>query len=528
MMPPPPPPPPQAAPKRFSQVMALSDESSSSEDEELDDFVMMRLRQLEADEEKENRLSRDRTGSESPERKKLREDVEVSAVKGKENPEEEKKLELENEILLRKENYLQISAILKDCKEMTFLLVLREGFSQFHQAPKTVGSGFGTPKYLLVRIVKEDQTICFIRAELWHTLCSDQTKMFFWQEFLVARNETRKLVYDGKALLNCILAAMPAQTQLPLTLRLIDPIIGCWLLNPDHPVHSFKMVLEMIIPDLRVTNLGSVQPAQLAAQTELLASVCRRMYEQLEQHDLWTLFYNTELRLLPALVSMERVGLTVNQTGLEDLGKLLQQKMEKVRAEAERLAGKPFNLASPKQVREVLYAQLKLDQRPGVTVGRTAGGEKSTSELDLLKLKDLHPLVGLVLQHRQLAKYKTTYVDGLLSHLSQGRISTCWDQIAAATGRVTSVSPNLQAVPKGVTDLGDGTRVNIRAFFQPSKGRAFLSADFEQIEFRIFGYLSQDPQICQALKEGGDVFNKLAAFWLDKSAARVSEEERER
>ena len=79
-----------------------------------------------------------------------------------------------------------------------------------------------------------------------------------------------------------------------------------------------------------------------------------------------------------------------------------------------------------------------------------------------------------------------------------------------------------------MTDLGDGTRVNIRAFFQPSKGRAFLSADFEQIEFRIFGHLSQDPQISQAFQEGGDVVNKLAAFWLDKSAASVSEEERER
>ena len=206
--------------------------------------------------------------------------------------------------------------------------------------------------------------------------------------------------------------------------------------------------------------------------------------------------------------------------------------MTTVRAEAERLAGKPFNLSSPKQVREVLYNDLKLDQRPGVVVAKTSGGAKSTSENVLLKLKSLHPLVGLVLQHRQLAKYKTTYVDGILSHLStSGRVSTCWDQIAAATGRVTSVSPNLQAVPKGVTNLGEEgqeTLINIRAAFQPSVGRTFLSADFEQIEFRIFGYLSQDPQISQALKEGGDVFNKLAAFWMDKSAGEVSEEERDR
>ena len=413
---------------------------------------------------------------------------------------------------------------------MTFLMVLREGYSQFHQAPKILGSGFGSPQYLLVRIVQENQTICFIKAELWNKFCSDQTKMFFWQEFLATRNDVRKLVYDGKALLNCILAAIPAQINLPPTLRLIDPIIGCWLLKPDHPVHTFKMVLEMILPDLTVTNLGSVRPSDLAAQTEALASVCRTMYGKLEELELWKLFYNTEMRILPSLVSMERAGLTVDQARLEDLGKLLQQKMLSVRAEAERQVRKPFNLSSPKQVREILYTELKLDQRSGVVVASTAGGEKSTSENVLLKLKSFHPLVGLILQHRQLTKYKTTYVDGILSHLSHlSRVSTCWDQIAAATGRVTSVSPNLQAVPKGVTDLGgDGTLVNIRAAFQPSAGRTFLSADFEQIEFRIFGHLSQDPQINLALRERGDVFNKLAAFWLDKSAVEVSEEERDR
>ena len=286
----------------------------------------------------------------------------------------------------------------------------------------------------------------------------------------------------------------------------------------------------MILPDLTVTNLGSVRPSDLAAQTEALASVCRTMYGKLEELELWKLFYNTEMRILPSLVSMERASLTVDQARLEDPGKLLQQKMLTVRAEAERQVGKPFNLSSPKQVREILYTELKLDQRSGVVVASTAGGEKSTSENVLLKLKSFHPLVGLILQHRQLTKYKTTYVDGILSHLSHlSRVSTCWDQIAAATGRVTSVSPNLQAVPKGVTDLGgDGTLVNIRAAFQPSAGRTFLSADFEQIEFRIFGHLSQDPQINQALREGGDVFNKLAAFWLDKSAVEVSEEERDR
>ena len=252
------------------------------------------------------------------------------------------------------------------------------------------------------------------------------------------------------------------------------------------------------------------------------------MFSQPDDRDLGTLFYQTEMRILPALVSMERVGITVDCLKLEELGSLLQQKIMKVKAEAERLIGKSFNLSSPKQVGEVVYDQLKLDQVSGIVVARTPKGVKSTSESVLSKLKSFHPIINLILEHRQLTKYKSTYVDGILGHVVQGKVFTCWDQIAAATGRVTSVSPNLQAVPKGVIELGDSTRVNIRAVFLPARGHKFLTADFEQIEFRLFGYFSQDPQINQALKEGGDVFRKLAAFWLDKEMSDVTEVDRER
>ena len=123
----------------------MSDESSFSEDEELDEFVMQRLSELEAEEDKTNHLKRKRAGSEPLETKRWREDAE-SAGETQDAPEKVKKLGLENEILLRKENYQQVSAVLKNCQEMTFLLVLREGYSQFHQAPKILGSGFGSPQ----------------------------------------------------------------------------------------------------------------------------------------------------------------------------------------------------------------------------------------------------------------------------------------------------------------------------------------------------------------------------------------------
>ena len=504
----------------FSQIETLSSESDSSEDEELDKFVMEKLNQLQA-ETGDEKISR------SEEAKKLGEGSPVPPVQAEARV--DKKVTLGNEIKLQEESFSEVSAILDRSTEMAFLLVLREGLSQFGDVSQVLASSFGTPDYLLVRVMMENDELCFIRVDLWHQHCSEQTRNFFWEEFIVMRNEVRKLVYDGKALLNCLLCALPTEEKLPSGLRLLDPIIGCWLLRPDNPVHSFKKVLEIFMPGLSVTNLGGVKPEDLTQQTGLLSSVCRVMYQQLEELNLWRLFYQTEMRIMPALVSMEREGLIVNQVKLKHQGNLLQEKMVKVKTEAEGLVGRSFNLSSPKQVGEVLFDLLKLDQVSGGVVGKTATGAKSTCESVLLKLKPFHPIVGLILEHRLLAKTKTTYVDGILGHLSPGgKVFTCWDQIAAATGRVTSVSPNLQAVPKGMVEIGDGVKVNIRASFQPSEGYKFLSADFEQIEFRLFGYLSKDPQINKALNEGGDVFRKLAGFWLDKSQSDVSDEDRER
>ena len=406
------------------------------------------------------------------------------------------------------------------------MLVFKEGFTQFRDM-SAIGTGFGTPNHLIVRIVLNDNTIDYIKIELWTKSCSKKVRILFWEEFLI-KSTARKIVFDGKAFLGSVKAILPHSTDLPPSLRLIDPIVGCWLLSPDHPVNTFTGVLGQILPNTGITSTGHDTAVDIQKEMELLSTMSREMFKKLEERNLWSLFYQLEMRILPALVTMERVGVLIDTEKLETLGEELRLKIEEIQSKAEKEAGKSFNLSSPKQVREVLYDDLKLDEKSRVSAGKTAGGAKSTCESVLIKLTQCHPLPSLILQHRQVAKIKTTFVDGILCHVRGGKVTTTWDQIAAATGRVTSVSPNIQAIPKGEIDIGEGRVINIRDSFIPPPNCLFLAADFEQIEFRIFGHLSQEPAIARAIREGGDMFRRLASLWLDKELAEVTGEDRDK
>jgi DNA polymerase I-like protein with 3'-5' exonuclease and polymerase domains len=268
---------------------------------------------------------------------------------------------------------------------------------------------------------------------------------------------------------------LPPSTSLPLSLRLLDPIVGCWLLQSDHPVSSFLGCVKIILPSKIVSNPGSDQTAATHREMDLLADLSRELFRLLEKVNLWSLFYQLEMRILPVLVSMERRGVCVDNSRLEDLGRVLGKQLEELQEKANEMAGKVFNLSSPKQVRTVLYEELKLDLKAGTMVGKTAGGVKSTCEAVLAKLVTCHPLPAIILQHRHLAKYKTTYVEGILGHCKMGKVFTIWDQVAAATGRVTSVSPNLEAIPKGDLDIGSKT-INLRSPIRPTQRQGLPAA----------------------------------------------------
>ena len=442
------------------------------------------------------------------------------------NAKNSKKLKMEeDEIIINENNIEDVEKILFGCKELVFLMVFREGFTQLRDT-SALGTDFGSPMGVVVRVEGKEGDVKFIRVELWRKSCSVETRVFFWNFFLL-HPSARKLVYDGKAFLISLLSVLPTSITVPLSLRLVDPIVGCWLLQPDNPVSSFSACMKIILPSTIISSPGSDNTASMHREMDLLSKLCRELFHNLEKLNLWGLFYQLEMRILPVLVAMERRGVCVERSRLEELSTILSKELGVLQEKANKIVGKEFNLSSPKQVRKVLYEDLKVDLAAGAVVGKTTGGVKSTCEAVLTKLVNFHPLPAIILQHRHVAKYKTTYVEGILAHCKKGKVFTTWDQVAAATGRITSVSPNLQALPKGVIKL-DSITINLRSPFIPTKGFKFLAADFEQIEFRIFGHLSQDFHLLAAIKEGGDIFKKLAAIWLEKSIEMVTEDDRDK
>ena len=308
--------------------------------------------------------------------------------------------------------------------------------------------------------------------------------------------EARILAYDDKAFLGCVLSAYKDIEIEVGEVRLIDPLVGCWLLQPDRPATTFLGCLQILgLAREATSDLGTRQ--SVARDLALLSSLGCQLFRQLDAAKLWPVFYELELRILPQLAGMEMRGVGVDQGRLQALGHCLDTQLAELETKAHEVAGRQFNLGSHVQVRTLLFTELQLDIKASISVGKTAGGVKSTCELVLQSLEGTHPLPGLILQHRQVAKYRTTYVEGLLQHCRAGRVFTTWDQLAAATGRLTSVSPNLQGrtfsfllsltpvilagIPKGEIEAG-GRTVNMRSALISSDGFTFLCADFEQIE----------------------------------------------
>lgn len=225
---------------------------------------------------------------------------------------------------------------------------------------------------------------------------------------------------------------------------------------------------------------------------------------------------------------METQGISVDSQVLIDASNTLKMKIQKVEGEAHKAAGHPFLINSPQQLREVLFEELKLDQQCKKKLARTSiKNQKSTSEAVLLHLQDLHPLPRLVLQYRHLVKLKSTYFDGILSHVNKSVLFTSWDQTAAATGRLTSANPNLQAIPKQVIEVTgikkqlivgkpeEVVTINPRAAYRSRHGWFLLAADFQSIELRLLSHVSEDPSLLHIFndQENADVFTTLTSHW---------------
>jgi DNA polymerase-1 len=216
------------------------------------------------------------------------------------------------------------------------------------------------------------------------------------------------------------------------------------------------------------------------------------------------LFREVELPLVPVLAAMELVGVAIDVPYLQELSRELYDRLRKLETDVFSYVGHEFNINSTRQLADVLYDELKLPRSK-----KTSTGQGSTGAEVLEALRTAHPCVELILEHRQLQKLKSTYVDALplLAHPDTGRVHTYFNQTVAATGRLSSSEPNLQNIPIR-TEVGRRVR---RSFIPGQSGCSLLSADYSQIELRILAHETQDPRLLQAFREGQDIHAATAA-----------------
>lgn len=226
--------------------------------------------------------------------------------------------------------------------------------------------------------------------------------------------------------------------------------------------------------------------------------------EEMEKQHCAQLFYDIEMPLVPVLVNMETNGVRIDTEALQQTSREFGTRLKEIEEDIYRLAGETFNIASPKQVGEVLFDHLKIADKPK----KTKTGQYVTSEEALESLRTKHPVVGRILEHRGLKKLLGTYVDALpqLINPQTGRIHTSFNQAVTATGRLSSSNPNLQNIP-----VRDDDGKEIRKAFIPDDGCEFFSADYSQIELRIMAHLSGDPHMIEAFRSGNDIHAATAA-----------------
>lgn len=240
---------------------------------------------------------------------------------------------------------------------------------------------------------------------------------------------------------------------------------------------------------------------------------------ELETNGVKKLFEEIEMPLVPVLAYMERNGVRIDTDALKETSRHFTARMNQIEEEVHQLAGMEFNIASPKQVGEVLFDRLKIVEK----AKKTKTGQYVTSEEVLESLRGKHEIVGKILEHRGLKKLLGTYIDALpqLINPATGRIHTSFNQTVTATGRLSSSNPNLQNIP-----IRNEDGKEIRKAFIPDEGCEFFSADYSQIELRIMAHLSNDPHMIEAFQKDQDIHAATAAKIYKVKLEEVTREQR--
>lgn len=333
-------------------------------------------------------------------------------------------------------------------------------------------------------------------------------------------------------------AIVLGQAGMPVAGPLFDTMVAAFVLDPlqtsfglDSLVarvlnHTMIPITDLIGKGRDQLRLDQVPLAHVAEYSGEDADYTWRLKELLEPHlrgtDLATLFYEVEMPLVGVLMDMERHGVRIDVEFLQRMSRRLAARIGEITDEIHRLAGAVFNIDSPKQLAEVLFDKL------GMRVVRRTATTRSTDAdtLEVLAEETGHPVLRLLLEHRELQKLRGTYVDALPREVSQrsGRVHTSYHQTGAVTGRLSSSEPNLQNIPIR-TDLGREVR---RAFVPSDPQHLLIVADYSQVELRILAHFSGDEQLKRAFAEDQDIHQFVAAQVNGVPLAQVTREMRGR
>lgn len=385
-----------------------------------------------------------------------------------------------------------------------------------------------------------------IRAELVGMSFSYAENQAFYVPVPADRSEAQKIVdrfrpvFENREIMKVgqnikydmlVLANYGVQLQGPL----FDTMVAHYVLQPELR-HNMDYLAEIYLNYQTIHieeligpkgknqgNMRDLPPASVyeyaCEDADVTLKLKNKLEKELDENNVRKLFEEIEMPLIPVLAYMERNGVRIDTEALKETSRHFTLRMKQIEEEVYQLAGTEFNIASPKQVGEVLFDRLKIVEK----AKKTKTGQYVTSEEVLESLRGKHEVVGKILEHRGLKKLLGTYIDTFpqLINPETGRIHTSFNQTVTATGRLSSSNPNLQNIP-----IRNEDGKEIRKAFIPDDGCIFFSADYSQIELRIMAHLSGDPHMIEAFQKGQDIHAATASKIYKVPLEEVTREQR--
>ena len=315
-----------------------------------------------------------------------------------------------------------------------------------------------------------------------------------------------------------------------------DTMIAEWLADPASRNLSLKNlawarlgvemkpITDLIGSGKKQITMAQVPIAQVAryacTDVDMTHRLVKMLESELREKQLWPLFTEVEMPLVPVLADMEMRGVKLDVEYLEEMSRQLHRQLSALEREIQEMVGYSFNVNSTQQLSDALFIKLGLSAQG---VPKTKSGHYSTAASVLEKLRGQHPVIELILEHRELAKLKSTYVDALplLVNKDTGRVHTSYNQTGTVTGRLSSSDPNLQNIPIR-TEVGR----QVRRAFVAEEGWVLLAADYSQVELRILAHISQDEGLLAAFRRGEDIHASTAATIFEVPLDQVTREMR--